>query len=1168
MAPSSLKKMRGSKGRKEGNYASSNRSTSSDVSTSDDLGLTLLPGPQIQKKDEGEKVQAAIGRPTKICTPEQQRDAHSCLSGLEEQCHPVTKRRTGDQSIGGSCYFGLSKRAKRYSNTGSYDNEALVRPDECCSGIQGNHDLKRKDFSLSTGTISKDIGKGLHHDRKANTNYSRAPYHSSLAKEGRGIERDILFHSSNQMVNEEVRKLGHHGASDSPDNVLGNEHDCGRNSDTRACENALKHKSCGSKGRNSENLLLTSASDNIGGLTFTRPIADDRLSKDYPLSLSTDSAQRPYHSTRASESENTNTVIPETNNHSHIASAFLAPVELQRPSKAIPTAHQQAPNSLQLSPQLISKLSQASCNFHAAPPKKASKSVKHLKRSWTRHFPTRTKNLPSRRQDSDHAHASSATPSCSIACETHSNSLKTCFARENRYEIVTHLKSRSLASSPSILIGISSQASYNWERDILNNVKDTGIVQSQSKAGIKRSNSLPNLRLLHQSLNMYSQQGRQPYQFPTPPWNNPQNSGPNYTCLPTDHAAHSTPRDIPGDINTPLTGIDYQYMNATIGQPGQSLVNPNGGATSYGYPPPQFNIHGPSGQTLINYVVSTNDGLINSNGDRFYTTTEYMALNEDNVNLRRCLQTLQDALHHARERNQICKARNKELELAVENLRQQLKAETTKNAKSPKDGVKTKSSGNRSVARIVDWARQSHPTAGQQSLNAGSASSEDTPNQLRNGNDGPSLESGATIDTIVSPTQPQYAAVPAAATGLPCTQAKNIQAPSSGPFQPEVQILQGPYNPTSPPVPTSPYHPIDLSDPIYFSDPTYLPDPNYPPGPHPFGQYSSHESQPENPFQNQGNQFQQIPGDQSVGYQQSPHLSVSRTPPAAVQAETSTSGVKRKRGAEPDAAQGAKRQQQPGEAQPGLSPEQAANGDQAPDEVLKKMKEKELAWYVGLPPFRQPSREGIQFGLPSASLPQATTHPALAAQAPTALIAPTPGKAPRKMTQKTPTMRKVPKSDLEKKALRAQYNKTYKAKKKANERIEKNKAASNLEASETTFPLSNAGSDDNLPPCRAVISPQQDDDAVNPEIPDSDTSDPETKEPTPSATAETGPNNTNAEGLGLEDLALVTEFENAMMAEEDNDDDDPMDQAVEDATAGTINEIINGEEEEEESEEE
>ena len=1167
MAPSSLKKMSGSKGRKEGNYASLDESTSLDVFTSDNLGLTLLPRPQIQKKDVGEKAQAAIGRPTTICTTEQQGDSQRCPLELEEQCHPVTRRSTVDESIGGSCYFGLSKRVERYSNTGSYDDEAVLRPDDCCSGIQGNHDLKRKDFSLSTETISMGIGNGLHHDRKANTKHSRVPYHSSLTKKGRQIERDILYNSSNQMLKEEMRKIGCNGASDSLDSVLGNEHDCGRYGDiTKACENSLKHKSCGSKGKKSEDLLLTSASGNIGGLTFTKPIKDNRLSKDYPLILPIESAQRPYRSTRTSESENTVSVIPETNNHSRIASALLAPVELQGSSKAIPTAHQQALNSLQLSPQLILKPSQAPRNFHAAPPKKASKSVEHLKRSWTRHFPTRTKNLPSKGQDSDHAHTSSATPSCSIASKTHSNPLKTCFARENSYKIVTHLNSRILASSPPCLIEISSRASFKLEREISNNVGDTGIVQNRSKAGIKRSNSLPDLRLLHRSSNMYPQHAHQPYQFPTPPREHhafgdyPQNSGPNYTSLPTNHAAQSMPRNIHGNINTPPTGITYQQMNANTFQPGQSLATPDMEAPINGYPQ-VFNIHAPSQQTLINYPVSTNDGLIYSNGDRFYTTAEYTALNEKYDNLGRRLQNHEETLHRARELNQMSEARIRELERMIEGLKQQLKSETTKNAKPPKNGVKTKSSGNRGVARTVDWVRNYYPTPGQQSLNARSASSENTSIPLTNGNDGPSLESGATINTMVSPTQRQYAAVPALATGYPSAQADHVQAPFPGSFQLGDPFLSGPYNP---PIPTHP--PI----PNYPSIPTCSPDPSYPPDPYSFGQYSSHETQPGHPLQNQGNQFQQTPGDQSVVYyQQSPQLSVSRTPPATVQAEASTSGIKRKRETEPDAAQGVKRQQQPMETQPGLPPEQAANDDQAPNEALRKMQQKRYKWYDGVLPFRQTSKEGKQFGLPSASLPQATTHPALTLQAPKGLIAPTTGKAPRKTTQKTPTMRKVPKTDLEKKAIRAQYNKTYKAKKKANERIEKNKAAANLEASETTLPLSNANNDADLLPGRPVDSAQEEDDDVNSQSSDSvddDDSDEASQTNQPhGATEETDDtNNPNPDGLSLADQALAAELEAAMMEMEE--DEDPTAQAVEDATAETINEIID--EESEESEEE
>ena len=1168
MAPLSLKKMSGSKGRKEGNYASSDGSASLDVFTSDDLGLTLLPRPQIQKKDVGEKVQAANGGPTNICTTEQQGDGQRCLLELEEQCHPWTRRSTVDESRGGSCYFGLSKRAERYSNIGSNDDEAVLGHD-CCSGIQGIRDPKREDFSLSTEKVSQDSVSGVYHDKKANTKYARAPYHSSLAEEGRGIGRDILFNSSNQTLKGKTRKNGLSGASDGLESVPANEHDGGRNSDATACENSLPPEFCGSKCKLSENLLLTFASGNIGGLTFTKSIADNRVSKDYPLILSTDSAQRPYHSTGTSERENTNSVIPETNHQSHIASALWVPAEFQSSNKAISKAHQQDLDSLQLSPQLILQPSQASHNFHAAPPKKASKSGKHLKRSWTRHFPTKSKGLPSKGQDNYHAHISLTTLSCSIAGKTHSNSLKTGFARENGYSIVAHPNSRILASSPPTCIHCSSQASYDLERAIFKIVDDTLNVQSRLKAGIKRANSLPNLRLLHQSLNMYQQQGGQPFQFPPPQWehdlvgNNLRDPGPIYTSPPTDDAAQSTLQDIPGDINTTLPGIPYHHMNANVSQPGQSLANSDSGFPIHGHSQ-VWNIQG-SSQTLFNNPVYTNNGFMNANRDLFDTAAEISRLNETNANLLRRLDNLQENLHRAREQNQICKARIQELERVIEDVRQQLKSERAKNGKLPKDGVKTKSSRTRGVADTVEWARQSHPTAGQQSLDARSASLGNVSIPPTNGNNGPSLESGATMNTMASSTQCHDASVPTLATELPFTQAKDIQGPSFPSFQPEVHSLPGPYDPTNPPIPSfSPHlpHPPNPTHSPYLiqpPNPTYSPYLTSSPGsacpPHsqPFGQYSSPGTQLGHPFQHQGNQFQQTPGDPFVGFsQQSPQLSVSRTLPAAVQADASTSGTKRKSESEPYAGQGAKRQQQHMEIQPGYSSEQAANDDQDQKEAWRKMSQKSLLWYNGVHPIKQIPKEGKQFGIPSASSPLAITHPAMATQAPKGLVAPTPVRAPPKTTQKTLTKRKAPKTELEQKAMKAQYNKTYKAKKKQKELLEKNKAASNLEASETTLPLSNANNDADLLPGSPVYSPQEDEDHEGIEQSsdlDADfDEDPETME-TPAANEESGNNSPNNIAYSPEHMALSEYFEAAMV---DSGNDGPTAEESEESEADDL----------------
>ena len=1151
MAPLSLKKMSGSKGRKEGNYASSDGSASLDVFTSDDLGLTLLPRPQIQKKDVGEKVQVADGGPTNICTTEQQRDGQRRPLELEEQCHPLTRRSTLDESRGGSCYFGLSKRAEKYSNTGSNDDEAVLGHDDCCSGIQGIHDPKRKDLGLSTEKVSQDIVNGVHDDREANTKYARAPYHSSLAKEVRGIGRDILFNSPNQMLKRETRKTGLSGATDGLESVPANKHDYGRNINATACENSLRPEFCGSKCKLSENLLLTFASGNIDGLTFTKLIADNRVSKDYPLILSTDSALRPYHSTGTSEREHTNSVILETNHQSHIVSALFVPAEFQSPNKAVPTAHQQDLDNLQLSPQLLRQPSQVSHNFHAAPAKKASKSGKHLKRSWTRHFPTSSKGLPSKGQHNDHAHISLTTLSCSIAGKTHSNSLKNGFARENCYKIVAHPNSRILACSPPPPIEGSSQTSYDLERAIFNIVDDTVNVQSRLKAGIERANSLPDLYILQQLSSMYQQQGGdQPLQFSPPQWehdlmsNNHRDPGPNYTSPPMDNAAQSTLPDIAGDINTSLPGIPYHHMNANSSQPGQPLANSDRGFPIHGHPQ-VWNVHGPNLHTLNNNPVFTTNGLMNANRDLFDTAAEFRRLNETIAILLRRIDNLQENLHRAREQHRVCKERNKELERVIEDVRQQLKSERAKIGKLSKDGVKTKSSRTRGVADTVEWARESHPTAGQQSLDARSASLGKFSIPLTNGNDGPSLESGATMNTMASSTQCQDAPVPALATGSSFTQANDIQAPCFPSFQPEVQSLPGSYDPTDSPIPSfSPYltHPpnpthspylIQTPNPTYSPYLTSSPGSACPPHSQPFGQYSTHGTQLGHPFQHQGNQFQQTPGDPSVVFsQQSPQLSVPRTLPAAVQADVSTSGTKRKSESEPYAGQGAKRQQQHVEIQPGLSSEQAANDDQDQKEAWRKMSQKELLWYNGVHPIKQTPKEGKQFGISSASLPLAMTHPAMAPQAPKGLIAPTPGRAPPKTTQKMPTKRKTPKTELEQKAMKAQYNKTYKAKKKQKELLEKNKAASNLEASETTMPLSNVNNDADLLPGSPVYSAQEDENHEGIEQSsdlDADfDEDPETME-TPAANDESGNNDLNNNPYSPDHMALSEYFEAAMV---------------------------------------
>lgn len=1261
MAPSSLKKMSGSGARKEGNYASSNESTSLDVFKSNDLGLTLLPGPQTQKEDEGEEAQAAVGTHTKSCTTEQQEDDQRRALELDEPWHPIKRRSSVDESIGESCYFGLSKGWKRSSSTGSHDDDAVPRPNDCCSGITGKRNPKRSDSSLWTETLSNDIGGGHHHDRSASPKTFRATHALFLAKEGLKIEHDLLSNLSSQMSKEEGRNNSLNGTNSSLDGVLGTEQDCGRDSDAKACENSLEYKFCGSKGRKSEDLLRTTSSG-ILGETFTRPTTDNILGTSHRLSWSKDSVERPHHSACPFESQSTYSVVTERKDYSHCASAFLAPEELQGSSKATATAHQQTLDGPQLFPHPFLKPPQVSRNLHAAPPKKVSKPAKQLKRSWTRHFPDGSKDLPSRKLNSDHAHTSSAMLSFSIGSKTHSNSLKTWFARESRCKLLTHPNPRTLATSPPIHIETSSlvetsslienfsRASYGLERHTFDNRADTGIVQSRLKAGIKRSKSLPNLRLPYQSSIMAQQPGRPADQFPTPPTerhalgDNAQYPGSNHSFLPPNQDALSVRRDTLSDINTPLPVIPYQDMQPSNSLPDSSLPNqsltiyqqhghqahqyptlptephalgdnsqypgsnhiflpPNQqtlsvleeaighintllpgmshqniqgdfpqpiqyqgmGTPIYGYPRAQISVHGSNNQTVINQPVATNDNRIDVNGNRLYTTAEYMALGEQCILLSGRNENHSEALDHARTRDRLSQAKIKEQERVIVHLRQQLKPETPKIAKPPKEGVKTKSSGDKGVASTVNWARLAHPVAGQQSTNARSASLDSSPIQLRDRIDGVFLESGANIPIIFSPIQSQHASVPALATGSPSTQATQIQAPHSELFQSGAQYPTDPYQyPPGPyKYPPGPYQypPGPHQYPPGPYHPPYSPNPIYSPSPPPFGQCPNPGPQAGDPLQNQENQFQQSPAHHSVeNYQQSPQLPVSQALPTAAQADASTVGTKRKREAEPNAGQAVKRQQQPVEAQPEVSPDKAAEDDHASSEVRRKMSQKRLDWLEGFHPYEHVSKDRQQpFGVPSASLSQANPLPALTAQAPMRLVVPTPSKGPRKTTQNTP------KSAAEKKAARALYNKNYKKSKRESRSNGKLQAAENLGASGTTSSPYNADNDDDglhgsvgeEIDGNGYLSISDDNDHLSHGylIP---------KEATAHGAVEESNNNTNQEnpfGLSAEDLDWVTRVENELAME-----DDPTYQAVEGATEGPFQRITEVEDEESEAE--
>ena len=254
------------------------------------------------------------------------------------------------------------------------------------------------------------------------------------------------------------------------------------------------------------------------------------------------------------------------------------------------------------------------------------------------------------------------------------------------------------------------------------------------------------------------------------------------------------------------------------------------------------------------------------------------------------------------------------------------------------------------------------------------------------------------------------------------------------------------------------------------------------------------------------------------------------------------------------------------EVQPGVSPDKAAEDNQASSEAWRKMSTKKIDWLEGFNPYEHVSKHRQQpFGVPSTSLSQANPLPALTAQAPMRLVAPTPSKAPRKTTQNTPKKHRERKSAAEKKATRALYNKNYKKSKRESKNNGKLQAAENLGASGTTSSPNNADNDgDGLYGSvgeeidgNGYLSISDDNDHLSHGyfIPE---------ETTTYGAVEESNNNTNPEnpfGLSAEDLDWVAQVEKELSME-----DDPTYQAVDGATEGPFLRITEVENEESEAE--
>ena len=1003
MAPSSLKKMSGIMGDREGNYASSNRKSSLDSLTNHALGLTLLPGSQIQRNDEIKKGKSTSESLKSLRGVNQQRRNRLRSAEPEKKCQTIAGRSVVEETSRRSNYPDIDNNFKSYTEAESCDNSAVNEVDEYILKKQGDHRSKPYGLSPSAYQICNNIRNGHHYGRKDTRKCTQPGNHCCSPKKRRKYAQNPSFHSSFQRNTESEMGIILSTRNCDPTYDIGDEFNDNSNNSGEAQRYPPTDKFCGSESTNFEKLLPASSGCDSSRLEITKCIVEENISEGYPLSRSKISAPMPHDSLCTLDIDDMTSLRLETNKCSNVASAILLSVELPHLGKASLRACKQSRDSPDLTPKLNSKPQSALLEGLADIPRVVLKPDEYVKRSWTRHFPARLKATVSKSRSSIHSSTSSATRSCSISSRQRPKPLKVCLACEC-CDAAAHLDSSISPTFLPTFVQVLARASCNQDNCRSQNITNTESIEIQIKTGLRRSKSLPDLRLLYQSSTMDSQYLQQQYRSPT------SLTEPHATAHDTQpinpQIAHNPPLPFydPGHVDTgnihananPSLGIAHnQHLLWYTQQTNQHALNPNPMMTTNYVGPYYGAAQTPSSQAFIGHHIPSNDGRA-SLSDQFdqqphHSSYEYRTLFAKYRELQTECQAMSKALDRAHNSGAAMERKIKGLESIIKTQEHQLKLGKSTEANPPENEPKPRSPGPTSIVATLNWARQLHPVSEQEDTSVGDASSsKQTLIDLTGHVDARISDSTAATQprNLCVQDQPSFSKSPLAY--LPPAQAVHTTNARSEPGQLQAQLAESPFS-------TAPLYVGELSNP-YFSN-SYRPE--------------VHFNNPLAPLQQEHvDPFD--PWNQTSSNPLEPHSAYS-----SAQADESGQCLKRKRRSEPAALQ-IHGQDQGMLTNSTVSSKPATEDEKIQAKAYSSFRKKNLEWYKGVHPGRISSALGEPFGQPSAT--RAQTRPArttAASPIPIDEIAPTPSKAPRK-TKGTP---KIPKEPLDEagKIKRAEY---------------------------------------------------------------------------------------------------------------------------------------------------
>ncbi len=473
MAPSSLKKMSGVRGKEEGNYASLEK-ISGGSPINGDLGLTLLPGSQIQRKDEKRLGTAGESSPKNPSNNVERLDQWTPSETEIQPKHPAQEGPFYSEAKGPSSSPDPGPGLAKLSN------------------VMAREPLFYQDFFAPNSTGVR------HHDVES---VAVAPHDEQKMGTGETRVANSCQHNDSSPRAAKRRKTGSRASDKMRASKVSEEKEAAFGTycnDQNLSEVNFVHSEKSDPSFATIQVPLSGSEGSFG----SSKVKLRRQTTHMPVTV-------PAHSHQSTNSVSEDTAL-RGNSFVLAGLASRSPIKYQYTEPEKLTAHYQSSKSVSAQHWKHSRLIP---DTPADIRRQVLKPRKEVNRSWTRHFPAKAHSKILRRANLPASYLLTAqfTPSTE-----HHHPQKASLTSTNLHAF-THISSTH--PSPSLPNNHSLSQAFDYPSDAyaLEDIFDTTHASSQCQPTRKRATSLPNLLSTCSSMNMESSSNFRPASMPTPP---------------------------------------------------------------------------------------------------------------------------------------------------------------------------------------------------------------------------------------------------------------------------------------------------------------------------------------------------------------------------------------------------------------------------------------------------------------------------------------------------------------------------------------------------------------------------------------------------------------------------------------------------------------------------